>query len=87
MHKGFIDLIVVRERHQFHIISFWDETVDIQSPSGVYSIYPLLESISASLPAFVVQRNSHSGGVHTSASSEDLRSTVYRCLAAQWFSL
>ena len=84
-HKGFIDLILVREHHKFHIISFWDETVDIESSSGIHSISHLLESIYKILPSFVRWRVSHDSAVHTSASSEDLRATVYRCLTAEWF--
>ncbi len=86
MHKGFIDLILVREHHKFHIISFWDETVDIESSSGIYSISQLLESIYKILPSYVRWRVSHETAAHTSASSEDLKATVYRCLTAEWFS-
>jgi hypothetical protein len=83
IHKGFIDLILVREHHKFHIISFWDETVDIESSSGIHSINQLLESIYKILPSFVRWRDSHESTVHTSASSEDLKATVYRCLTAE----
>ncbi len=86
VHKGFIDLILVREHHKFHIISFWDETVDIESSSGIYSINQLLESIDKILPSYVRWRVSHETAAHTSASSEDLKATVYRCLTAEWFS-
>ncbi|MGA7160786.1 MAG: hypothetical protein WBZ48_07275 [Bacteroidota bacterium] len=86
MHKGFIDIIVVREHHKFRIISFWDETVDIESSSGVHSISYLLESIYKILPSFVRWKVSHSGAVHLTASSEDFKATVYRCLTAEWFS-
>ena len=85
-HKGFIDLILVRQHHKFHIISFWDETVDIQSSSGTYSMSQLLESIYKILPSFVRWRVSHDSAVHTLASSEDITTAVYRCLTAEWFS-
>jgi heme-degrading monooxygenase HmoA len=85
MHKGFIDLILVREHHKFHIISFWDETVDIELSAGIHSMNYLLESIYAILPSFVRWRSSHSSAVHTSASSEDATAAVYRCLTAEWF--
>ncbi|MGA9405809.1 MAG: hypothetical protein WBW71_01625 [Bacteroidota bacterium] len=86
MHKGFIDLVLVRERHKFHIISFWDETVDIESPSGMYSVNQLLESVYKILPSFVRQQVAHGNAAHTSASSEGITSTMYRCLTAEWFS-
>jgi hypothetical protein len=85
IHKGFIDLILIRQHHKFHIISFWDETVDIQSSSGIHSISQLLESIHKILPSYVRWRVSHSTAAHTSASSEDLKATLYRCLTAEWF--
>jgi heme-degrading monooxygenase HmoA len=84
-HKGFIDLILVREHHKFHIVSFWDETVDIGSTSGIYSVDQLLESVYKILPSFVRQQIDHGSGMRTSASSEDIKSTVYRCLTAEWF--
>jgi heme-degrading monooxygenase HmoA len=84
-HKGFIDLILVREHHKFHIISFWDETVDIESSSGIRSIPHLLESIYKILPSSVRSQVSRTGAVHSSASSEEMRSAVYRCLSAEWF--
>jgi len=85
MHKGFIDLILVHEHHKFHIISFWDETVDLQSSSGSYSINQLLESIYKILPPFVRWRVSRGSATHASVSSEDLKETTYRCLTAEWF--
>jgi len=84
-HKGFIDLVLVREHHKFHIVSFWDETVDIGSQSGIYSVNQLLESVYKILPSFVRQQMAHGGGVHTLASSEDVKSAAYRCLTAEWF--
>ncbi len=86
MHKGFIDLILVREHHKFHVISFWDETVDIESSNGVHSIPYLMESIYKILPSFVRWKDFHGSSVHTSATSEDLRAAMYRCLTAEWFS-
>ena len=84
-HKGFIDLILLRQKREYHIISFWDETVDIQSTSGIHSINELLASIYKILPSFIRWKVSHSSAVHTSASSEDIKATVHRCLAAEWF--
>ena len=84
-HKGFIDLILVRQNREFHIISFWDETVDIQSPSGIHSINDLLKSIYTILPSFIRWKVSHRSTSHTSASSEDIKATVHRSLVAEWF--
>ncbi|HTR82086.1 MAG TPA: antibiotic biosynthesis monooxygenase [Bacteroidota bacterium] len=83
-HKGFIDLILLRQQHKFHVISFWDETVELQSP-GIHSIGELLESIYKILPASVRWRVSHASATTTSATSEDLTTKVYRCLTAEWF--
>ena len=85
LHKGFIDLVMVRQERKFHIISFWDETVDIGPSSGIQSIDQLIESIYKVLPSFVRWRISHTNDVHMSSSSEDLRSATYRCLTAEWF--
>jgi heme-degrading monooxygenase HmoA len=84
-HKGFINLILLRQQREYHIISFWDETVDIQSASGIHSINELLTSIYKILPSFIRWKVSHSSAVHTSASSEDIKATVHRCLVAEWF--
>lgn len=84
-HKGFIDLILVRQNREFHIISFWDETVDIQSASGIHSINDLLKSIYSILPSFIRWKVSHRSTSHTSASSEDIKATVLRSLVAEWF--
>ncbi|HAP34774.1 MAG TPA: hypothetical protein DCQ28_02090 [Bacteroidetes bacterium] len=84
-HKGFIDLILLRQKREYHIISFWDETVDIQSTSGIHSINELLTSIYKILPSFIRWKVSHASAVHTSASSEDIKATVHRCLVAEWF--
>jgi len=83
--KGFIDLIVVRQDREFYVLSFWDETVDIQSPSGEHSLNELLYSISKILPSFIRWRVSHKNASSMSASSEEAKSTVYRCLTAEWF--
>lgn len=85
-HKGFIDLIMLKQQREYHIISFWDETVDIQSPSGIHSINELLTSINNVLPSFIRWKVSHARPVSTSASSEDMKAAVYRCLVGEWFS-
>lgn len=84
-HKGFIDLILLRQQRKYHIISFWDEAVDIQSPSGPHSINELVQSIYKVLPSFVQWQVSHKSSVPSSASSEEIRTMVYRCLTAGWF--
>jgi heme-degrading monooxygenase HmoA len=85
LHKGFIDLIMVRQQRKFHIVSFWDETVDIESSTGINSVTQLLESVYKIFPSFVRWKVSHNSTTHTSASSEDLTAAVYRCLTAEWF--
>lgn len=84
-HKGFVDLILVRQQREFHIISFWDERVDIQSASGMHSINDLVKSIYSILPSFIRWKVSHRNTSHTSASSEDIKATVHRALVAEWF--
>lgn len=84
-HKGFLDLILLRQHREYHIISFWDETVDIQSSSGIHSISQLLESIYKILPSFIQWRVSNRTAARISASSEDFKATVHRCLTAEWF--
>lgn len=84
-HKGFIDLILFRQQREYHIISFWDETVDIHSTSGIHSNNELVTSIYKILPSFIRWKVAHRSAAPTSASSEDIRTTVHRCLAAEWF--
>lgn len=84
-HKGFMDLILFRQQREYHIISFWDETVDLQTTSGIHSINELVTSIYKILPSFIRWKVAHRSAAHTSASSEDIRTTVHRCLAAEWF--
>jgi len=83
--KGFLELITVRQDRTFYVISFWDQTVDLQSPSGVRLLDRLGESLSELLPAFIQWKVSHERAARFSASSEDVRSSVYRCLASEWF--
>jgi heme-degrading monooxygenase HmoA len=83
--KGFIDLILLRQNREYHSISFWDETADIQSSSEVHSINQLVKSIYSLLPSFIQWRVSRSGAPPLSASSEDIKAAVYRCLVAEWF--
>jgi heme-degrading monooxygenase HmoA len=85
LRKGFLDFMVVRQHRKFFVISFWDERVDLQSVSAFYSIDGLLESIRNVLPSFVRWQVTQTRDVHRSASSEDVRSAVYRCLTAEWF--
>lgn len=84
-HKGFIDLVALRQQREYHIISFWDETVDLQSSSGIHSINELLSSIYKILPPTIQWKVAKKGSIPTSASSEDVKATVHRCLVAEWF--
>jgi heme-degrading monooxygenase HmoA len=85
LHKGFIDLILLRKEREFHILSFWDETVDLESSRSPQSVHQLLESIYTVLPDFVRWRMTHQSAAQTSASTEDIKSAIYRCLVAEWF--
>ena len=84
-HKGFIDLILLRQKREYYIFSFWDEAVDLQSPSGIHSIGHLLDSIYTVLPSFIQWRTKHRSAARISASSEEFKATVHRCLTAEWF--
>lgn len=84
-HKGFIELLLLRQEREYYIISFWDGTVDIMAPSGVDSVSELIESIRGVLPSFIRWKLSHRSADRTSASSKDIRATVHRCLVAEWF--
>ena len=83
--KGFLELVTVRQQRTFFVISFWDETVDLQSSSGVHSLDRLGESVSAMLPSFIQWKATHKHEAQLSASSEDVKASVYRCLTAEWF--
>jgi heme-degrading monooxygenase HmoA len=85
--KGFIDLILLRSGREYHIVTFWDETVDLLPSSGIQSIQGLVATFSSLLPDFVQWRSTHRSASQISASSEDMKTTVYRCLAAEWFSV
>jgi heme-degrading monooxygenase HmoA len=82
--KGFIELIRLRKQHEFHIVSFWDETVDI-GPSGALSLGPLPDSVAGVIPSYARWQSSRRAGTHAFASSEDIRSSIHRCLLAEWF--
>jgi len=84
-HKGFMDLVVLGQQREYHIISFWDETVDIQSTAGLHSINELLSSIYKILPPFVQWSVAKKSSIPIAASSEDLKAAVHRCLVAEWF--
>jgi heme-degrading monooxygenase HmoA len=84
-HKGFIDLILLRLFNEYHIMSFWDETVDIQSPFGIHSMNHLLKSIYSILPSFIQWKVSHRAAARISASTEDIKAVIYRCLTSEWF--
>lgn len=84
-HKGFIDLIMVRHRREYHIISFWDERVDLMAPDGPDSLMTLMRTVERMMPSFVRWQVSHPSALHLSASSEGVGAKTYRCLTASWF--
>ena len=83
--KGFIDLVLLRRERECQILSFWDETVDINTALGEQKLNVLLKEIFRVLPSFVQWKVSHQSSATSSASSDNLKATLYRCLTAEWF--
>ena len=83
--KGFLELMSVRQQRTMYVISFWDETVDLSTSSGIHSLDKLTESLSGMLPSFIRWKVAHERASQFSASSEDAHTSVYRCLTAEWF--
>ena len=83
--KGFIHLVLLRRGRECQILSFWDETVDINTALGEQKLNVLLKEIFRVLPSFVQWKVTHQGSATSSASSDDLKATLYRCLTAEWF--
>lgn len=82
--KGFMDIILLRQEREYHLISFWDGTVDMQSADGIRTNGELLTSIYRMLPSSIRWKVSHKGSSHT-VSSEDMSAQIYRCLTSEWF--
>ncbi len=83
--KGFIHLVLLRRGRECQVLSFWDETVDINTALGEQKLNVLLKGIFQVLPSFVQWKVSHHSSAASSASSDDLKATLYRCLTAEWF--
>jgi heme-degrading monooxygenase HmoA len=84
--KGFIHIILLRKENEFNIISFWDETIDLNADSGDQSLGALSRSIFKLLPSTVQWQVSHKASRSNFASSEEISASVYRCLTGEWFS-
>lgn len=82
-HKGFIHLILLRNKMEYTIISFWDETFDFQGMSSE-GIEGLTREIFAFLPDDVQSRLSKKQTKLSTVSSNDIQSFLYRCLTAEW---
>lgn len=81
--KGFMDLILLRQEREYHLISFWDGAVDVGPSSALRTNGELLTGIHRMLPSFVRGRSAQRA--HRTVSSEDLSARVFRCLTAEWF--
>ncbi len=84
--KGFIHIILLRKSNEFNIITFWDETIDLNSSFGEQTLRTLTRSIFELLPSSVQWQVSHKASRSSYASTEEMKGSVYRCLTGEWFS-
>ncbi|NUN71182.1 MAG: hypothetical protein HUU02_15885, partial [Bacteroidetes bacterium] len=84
--KGFIHIILLRKDNEFNIISFWDETVDLDASPVGQNLTTLTRSIFTLLPASVQWQVSHKASRTSFATTEEISASVYRCLTGEWFS-
>lgn len=83
--KGFIHIILLRKGSEFNIISFWDETIDLDAAPGGQSLSTLTRSIFNLLPSSVQWQVSHKASRSSFATTEEISASVYRCLTGEWF--
>ncbi|MFZ4621498.1 MAG: antibiotic biosynthesis monooxygenase family protein [Bacteroidota bacterium] len=83
--KGFIHIILLRKNNEFNIISFWDETVDLDVSPGGQNLNALTRSIFNLLPSSVQWQVSHKASRSSFATTEEISASVYRCLTGEWF--
>ncbi len=84
--KGFIHIILLRKNNEFNSISFWDETIDLNSSFGEQTLRSLTRSIFELLPSSVQWQVSHKASRTSYATSEEIKASVYRCLTGEWYS-
>jgi heme-degrading monooxygenase HmoA len=84
--KGFIHIILLRKGNEFNIISFWDETIDLNDATGDQSLSALTRNIFKLLPSSVQWQVSHKASRTSFATTEEISASVYRCLTGEWFS-
>ncbi len=84
--KGFIHIILLRKNNEFNIISFWDETIDLDAAPGGQALSTLTRSIFNLLPSSVQWQVSHKASRSSFATTEEISASVYRCLTGEWFS-
>jgi heme-degrading monooxygenase HmoA len=84
--KGFIHMILLRKSNEFNIISFWDETIDLNPSMGESSLDVFARSIFEILPSTVQWQVSHKASRTNYAASDEIKASVYRCLTGEWFS-
>jgi len=83
--KGFIHIILLRKSNEFNIISFWDETIDLNPSMGDSSLDVFASSIFEILPSTVQWQVSHKASRTNYAASDDIKASMYRCLTGEWF--
>lgn len=84
--KGFVQIILLQKNNEFNSISFWDETIDLNSSFGEQTDRTLTKSIVELLPSSVQWQVSHKGSRSNYATTEEMKGSVYRCLTGEWFS-
>lgn len=81
--KGFIHIILLRKEKECSIISFWNESFDFRSGVGNVTI-DFTRDIVSFLPSDVQWRVLQKNSQLRSVSSEDIHSSMYRCLVGEW---
>jgi heme-degrading monooxygenase HmoA len=84
--KGFIHIILLRKSNEFNIVSFWDETIDLNPSMGDSNLDVFSRSIFEILPSTVQWQVSHKSSRTSYASSDEIKTSMYRCLTGEWFS-
>jgi heme-degrading monooxygenase HmoA len=81
--KGFIHIILLRKEKECSLISFWDESFDFRSGAGNVTL-DFTRDIVSFLPSDVQWRVLRKNSQLSSVSSEDIHSSMYRCLVGEW---
>jgi len=81
--KGCIHVVLLQKENECTIISFWDETFDFQNSLG-QGVIDFTRDIVSFLPADARWKVMRKSSVVNSVSSEDIHSSMYRCLVGEW---